>query len=102
MASPEEAKTVNVNIRIGKKDYPMRVSPSNEAAIREAGKLLGRRVDYYASKYSQEGPEDPVAMAALEIAFDYIVLQKERNETVLSEKVDELIRRIDDATAASR
>ena len=100
MASHEQTETISVNIRIGGKNYPMRVNPSNEAAIREAGRLLGRRVDFYSENYRHEGPEEPIAMAALQIAFDYIVLQRERNETAVSEKVEELIGKIDDALAA--
>lgn len=60
---------LSVKIKICDREYPMRVSPDEEAKIRRAGKLINERIRSYRDQFRIDDKQDLLAM----VAFDCLV-----------------------------
>lgn len=60
---------LSVKIKICDREYPMRVSPDEEAKIRKAGKLINERIRSYRDQFGIDDKQDLLAM----VAFDCLV-----------------------------
>lgn len=60
---------LSVKIKICDREYPMRVSPDEEAKIRKAGKLINERIRSYRDQFRIDDKQDLLAM----VAFDCLV-----------------------------
>lgn len=65
---------LSIKIRIGNRDYPMKVKQEDEESIRKAGKILNEKIRYYQDQYRIDDNQDLLAM----VAFDSMV-EKIRN-----------------------
>ena len=74
---------LSIKIRIGNREYPMRVKAEDEERIRRAGKLLNERIKDYQNQFGIDDTQDLVAM----VAFDYVVEKLKREES--SETTDD-------------
>lgn len=68
---------LSIKIRIGNREYPMRVKAEDEERIRRAGKLLNEKIRNYQSQFGIDDTQDLVAM----VAFDCLVEKLKREET---------------------
>lgn len=75
---------LSIKIRIGNREYPMRVKAEDEERIRRAGKLLNEKIKSYQTQFGIDDAQDLVAM----VAFDSVVEKLKREES--SEASDEL------------
>lgn len=75
---------LSIKIRIGNREYPMRVKAEDEERIRRAGKLLNEKIKSYQTQFGIDDAQDLVAM----VAFDAVVEKLKREES--SEASDEL------------
>jgi len=66
---------LSIKIRIGDKDYPMKVDESEEETLRAAGRLLNEKLKTFKEQYHIEDRQDLMAM----VAFDSVV-QKIKNQ----------------------
>ena len=66
---------LSIKIKIGNRDYPMRVKAEDEERIRKAGKLLNEKIKHYQNQFGIDDPQDLISM----VAFDCVVekLKKE-------------------------
>lgn len=80
---------LSVRIKIGDREYPMKVEASDEAKIRNAGKMINDRMKVYRERFGIDDKQDLLAM----VAFDSLVdtLQSDDVHTVVDEGVVEKI-----------
>jgi cell division protein ZapA (FtsZ GTPase activity inhibitor) len=65
-----------IRVKIGDREYPMRVKPEDEGKIRHAGKLINEKLRKYKTEYGLDDTTDLMAM----VAFDCMVESLETNE----------------------
>lgn len=84
--------TLSIRIKIGDREYPMKVKADEEARIRRVGKLINDKIKKYREEFGLEDRQDLLAM----VAFDCMVESMELNEdhTEGSEQVKNVILRV--------
>lgn len=68
--------TLSIRIKIGDREYPMKVKVEDEAKIRRAGKLINDKLKKYREEFGLDDRQDLLAM----VAFDCMVEAMEVNE----------------------
>lgn len=68
---------LSIKIRIGNREYPMKVKAEDEERIRKAGKQLNERIRDYQSQFGINDTQDLVAM----VAFDCLVEKLRKEES---------------------
>lgn len=86
--------TLSIKIKIGDREYPMKVNVEDEARIRRAGKLINDKLKRYREEFGLDDRQDLLAM----VAFDCMVETMELNEMSSedSENVKSTIKQIND------
>lgn len=69
-------ETLAIKVKIGEREYPMRVRPEDEAKIRHAGKLINEKLRKYKAEFGLDDFQDLLAM----VAFDCMVESLETNQ----------------------
>lgn len=83
---------LSIRLKIGDREYPMKVSAEDEEKIRRAGKIINERIRAYRNRFGINDKQDLLAM----VAFDCVVEQmnNELPETdtdpTVSSKIDQL------------
>lgn len=72
-------KELSIKLKIGNREYPMKVKPEDEERIRQAGKILNEKIKNYKNQFGIEDNQDLLAM----VAFDCQV-EKMKNEEAYS------------------
>jgi len=85
----ESAPDIAVNVKICGRVYPMRVKPSDEPRIREAGKQINEQIEIYRTRFGIEDKQDLLSM----VAFDCLIMSmKSKNgDPKMSENLQEEI-----------
>jgi cell division protein ZapA len=92
---------LSIKVRIGDREYPMKVEESDEEMVRNAAKLLNDKIKTYREQFGIEDRQDLLAM----VAFDSMVEQmksdrsKSEIEGMVSEKISYLANTIHKALA---
>ena len=68
---------LSIKIRIGNREYPMKVKAEDEERIRRAGKLLNEKIKSLKDQFGIDDAQDLAAM----VAFDCIVEKLREEET---------------------
>ncbi|MGB3464068.1 MAG: cell division protein ZapA [Cyclobacteriaceae bacterium] len=66
---------LSIKLKIGNREYPMKVKAEDEEMIRLAGKTINERIKNYRSRFGIDDSQDLLAM----VAFDCLV-EKMRSE----------------------
>ncbi len=61
---------LSVKLKIGDREYPMKVKPDEEERVRNAGKYINDRLKSYRSKFGIDDKEDLLAMVAFDCMVD--------------------------------
>ena len=69
-------ETLAIRLKIGTREYPMRVKIEDESKIRLAGKLINEKLKKYKEEFGIDDNQDLLAM----VAFDCMVESLETNE----------------------
>jgi cell division protein ZapA (FtsZ GTPase activity inhibitor) len=69
-------ETLAIKLKIGDREYPMRVKIADESKIRNAGKLINEKLRNYKDEFGLDDTQDLLAM----VAFDCMVESLETNE----------------------
>ncbi len=69
-------ETLAIRVKIGDREYPMRVKMEDEGKIRHAGKLINEKLRKYKAEFGLDDNQDLLAM----VAFDCMVESLETNE----------------------
>lgn len=87
-------ETLAIRVKIGEREYPMRVKPQDEGKIRHAGKLINEKLRKYKAEFGLDDVQDLLAM----VAFDCMVESLETNE-VNAEDSDHILKSISHISA---
>lgn len=68
-------ETLSIRLKIGDREYPMKVKTEDEAKIRQAGKLINDKIKRYREEFGLDDRQDLLAM----VAFDCLVESMEIN-----------------------
>jgi len=71
---------LSIKIKIGDREYPMKVKPEEEARVRGAGKLINEKLRSYREQFGIDDKEDLLAM----VAFDSMVAKLKNEEEMSS------------------
>jgi cell division protein ZapA (FtsZ GTPase activity inhibitor) len=69
-------ETLSIRLKIGDREYPMKVKVEDEAKIRHAGKLINDKIKRYREEFGLDDRQDLLAM----VAFDSMVESMEQNQ----------------------
>lgn len=69
-------ETLAIKLKIGDREYPMRVKIEDESKIRSAGKLINEKLRKYKDEFGLDDTQDLLAM----VAFDCMVESLETSE----------------------
>jgi cell division protein ZapA len=83
---------LSIRLKIGDREYPMKVSAEDEEKIRRAGKIINERIRAYRNRFGINDKQDLLAM----VAFDCVVEQMNNElpdtetDPTISSKIDQL------------
>lgn len=88
----EKNETVNINVLIAERLYPLKVTRSDEEKVQSAVSLVNERIKKYQQLYEGKDKQDYMAMCLLNFAVEYVNLQDvtQQNDRLLEEKITEL------------
>lgn len=75
---------LSIKLRIGNREYPMKVKAEDEERIRRAGRILNEKIKSYRDQFGIDDNQDLLAM----VAFDCLVDKMKKEETI--ESTDEI------------
>lgn len=75
---------LSIKLKIGNREYPMKVKAEDEERIRRAGKVLNEKMKSYRDQFGIDDNQDLLAM----VAFDCLVDKMKKEETI--ESTDEV------------
>jgi cell division protein ZapA len=83
-----------IKIKIGDREYPMRVHPADEACVRKAGKHLNHQIKNYKEQFGIADKQDLLAMIAFDCLVENLKLKDKPavDEDQIREKINRLIR----------
>ena len=67
-----EPEEISIKVVIGDRQYPLKITSSEEESIRKAAKLVNERSKYYTENFSVKDKQDALSMTALECATENI------------------------------
>jgi len=88
----EKSETVNINVQLAERLYPLKVLKSDEEKVHSAVKLVNERIKEYQTLYDGKDKQDYMAMCLLNFAVEHENLQNSSkdNSLLLEEKMIEL------------
>ncbi|NUM32275.1 MAG: cell division protein ZapA [Bacteroidetes bacterium] len=88
-----EQEEISIKIIIGDRQYPLKISTSEEENIRKAAKLVNERSKFYTENFSVKDKQDALAMTALEIATENI--NSDSQNQLLNSELSQQLKDID-------
>lgn len=90
---------LSIKIKIGDREYPMKVKPEEEERVRLAGRLLNDKLKNFREHFRIDDKQDLLSM----IAFDAQagLLKSEQGKVELLKKIDDKIAELDDLLTRS-
>nr|WP_323757536.1 cell division protein ZapA [Roseivirga sp.] len=71
---------LSIKIKIGDREYPMKVKPEEEQRVRNAGKLINEKLRSFKDQFGIDDKEDLLAM----VAFDSMIAKMKVESEVAS------------------
>ncbi len=69
---------LSIKIKIGNREYPMKVKAEDEERVRNAGKIINEKIKSYADQFGIDDLQDLLAM----VAFDSLVGKMRSEEEI--------------------
>ncbi len=69
---------LSIKIKIGDREYPMKVKPEEEQRVRNASKQINEKIKIYREQFGIDDKEDLLAM----VAFDCLVSKMKSEEDI--------------------
>lgn len=88
----EKNETVNINVLIAERLYPLKVSRADEEKVKSAVLLVNEKIKEYQTLYDGKDKQDYMAMCLLNFAVEHLNLRDntQQNDRLLEEKVTQL------------
>jgi len=88
---------LSVKLKIGDREYPMKVKPEEEERVRNAGKAINERLKTYRDKFGIDDKEDLLAMVAFDATVERMkgeeeMVQLDHHSEAKIETLDQLIK----------
>ena len=90
----EEEETININLIIADRPYPLKIKQSEEEDIRRAAKEINQKVKDFQQSYSAKDKQDYLAMCALMYAVESLAAKN--NSTSVNQDVQDEISKFED------
>ena len=71
---------LSIKLRIGNREYPMRIRAEDEERIRLAGKILNEKAQTYKEKFGIDDQQDLLAMVAFDCQNEKMKHDEGKNE----------------------
>jgi len=72
--------TLSIRLKIGDREYPMKVKADEEARIRRVGKLINDKIKVYREEFGLEDRQDLLAMVAFDCMVEFLELKEDHTE----------------------
>lgn len=79
------------------KSYKINIDPADEKMYDSAANLVNNRFALFASKFAKSPVVEQMSMLALDLTIRYLQLRDVKDDTVLADKVSELIEKMETA-----
>jgi cell division protein ZapA (FtsZ GTPase activity inhibitor) len=73
-------ETLSIRLKIGDREYPMKVKTEDEAKIRQAGKLINDKIKRYREEFGLDDRQDLLAMVAFDCMVESMDVNAVNNE----------------------
>ncbi|MGB0885084.1 MAG: cell division protein ZapA [Chitinophagales bacterium] len=90
----EEEKTININLIIADRPYPLKIKQSEEEDIRIAAKEINQKVKDFQQSYSAKDKQDYLAMCALMYAVESI--NKKKDSSIIDSGIHDEISKFEE------
>ncbi|AEL24590.1 MULTISPECIES: cell division protein ZapA [Cyclobacterium] len=84
--------TLSIRIKIGDREYPMKVKTDEEARIRRVGKLINDKIKKYREEFGLEDRQDLLAMVAFDCMVEFLEIKEDHTEG--SEQVKQVLQHV--------
>lgn len=93
-------ETVNINVLIAERLYPLKVTKSDEGKLQNAVKLVNEKIKEYQKLYDGKDKQDYMAMCLLNFAVEHVNSQEatQNDNRLLEEKITQLEEVLSDAS----
>lgn len=83
---------LSIRIKIGDREYPMRIDASEEEVLRYAGKLVNEKMKAYNHQFGIDDKQDLLAMVAFDTLAENLKYKGENSsfESDIADKIEEL------------
>jgi cell division protein ZapA len=83
---------LSIRIKIGDREYPMRVNAEDEEKIRRAGRLINERLGVYKNRFGIQDMQDLLAMVAFDGVIEAMSSNQENSASshLVEERLDQL------------
>ena len=88
---------LSIRIKIGDREYPLKVEHSEEARLRKAGVEINNRIKTLKEQFGLDDMQDLLAMVSFDLIVNDLKINEEKvviNPDIAS-KVEELVKKID-------
>jgi len=84
---------VKINVSVAGRNYPLKVTPSEEEHVREAVDFIEQRINFIEQKYAIKDIQDIQALILIELSSELKYLNKKTDKDYqsINEKIDQLI-----------
>ncbi|UXP30672.1 cell division protein ZapA [Reichenbachiella agarivorans] len=90
---------LSIKIKIGNREYPMKVPAQEEATIRAAGKKINEKLKFYQEQFHIDDKQDLLAMVAID---SYVqLLQSSETRQIIDETAMEQISKLNQLISES-
>ncbi len=85
-----------IKIKIGDRDYPMRIKAEEEEIIRAAGRMVNEQMKAYKDSFGINDKQDLLAMVAFDCLIEKIRSDEETNkkQLALTERIEGITKKI--------
>ncbi len=71
---------LSIRIKIGDREYPMKVQPGDEERLRMAGKVINEKIKAYREQFGIDDKQDLLAMVAFDCLVDRFQAEEENHD----------------------
>ena len=86
-------ENLSIKIKIGDREYPMKVKPEEEQRVRNASKRINEKLRVYREQFGIDDKEDLLAM----VAFDCLVslMKNEEQSTAIDSNTEDRLNQLE-------
>lgn len=71
---------LSIKIKIDNREYPIKVTPEEEARLRQAGKIINAEIEQFKSQFGIEDKQDILSMVLFKTYVERLELEEKRNK----------------------